>query len=151
MRAALYARVSTNGHGQDPEMQLRELREYCQRRGWERVGAQQVRNASRTTLYVSRHPLHRGQARFDRVGGGQSARLRDREKQRETTGLLEAEKKFRRIKGYQEILLLKERLNPSRLPQYLPENCQKDYDRASARLPLSGVPHSKHRFRSKAS
>ena len=34
-----------------------------------------------------------------------------------TTGLLEAEKKFRRIKGYQEILLLKERLNPSRLPQ----------------------------------
>jgi hypothetical protein len=30
-------------------------------------------------------------------------------------GLLEAEKKFRRIKGYQEILLLKERLNPSRI------------------------------------
>ncbi len=28
------------------------------------------------------------------------------------TGLLEAEKKFRRIKGYQEILLLKERRNP---------------------------------------
>ena len=34
MRAALYARVSTNGHGQDPEMQLRELREYCHRREW---------------------------------------------------------------------------------------------------------------------
>jgi len=34
MRAALYARVSTNGHGQDPEVQLRELREYCQRRSW---------------------------------------------------------------------------------------------------------------------
>jgi len=32
-------------------------------------------------------------------------------------GLLEAEKKFRRIKGYQEILLLKERLNPSRIQQ----------------------------------
>jgi hypothetical protein len=30
---------------------------------------------------------------------------------------LEAEKKFRRIKGYQEISLLKERLNPPRLPQ----------------------------------
>jgi hypothetical protein len=30
------------------------------------------------------------------------------------TGLWGAEKKFRRIKGYQEILLLKERLNPSR-------------------------------------
>src|SRR5215472_8813470 len=38
MRAALYARVSTTGHGQDPEMQLRELREYCQRRGWEMAG-----------------------------------------------------------------------------------------------------------------
>ena len=33
------------------------------------------------------------------------------------TGLLEAEKKFRRIKGYQEILLLKERLNPSGIQQ----------------------------------
>jgi len=33
------------------------------------------------------------------------------------TGLLEAEKKFQRIKEYQEILLRKERLNPSRLPQ----------------------------------
>jgi hypothetical protein len=30
---------------------------------------------------------------------------------------LEAEKKFRRIKGYQEILLLKERLNPSGIQQ----------------------------------
>ena len=34
-----------------------------------------------------------------------------------TTGLLEAQKKFRRIKGYQKILLLKERLNPSRTQQ----------------------------------
>jgi hypothetical protein len=32
-------------------------------------------------------------------------------------GLLEAEKRFRRIKSYQEILLLKERLNPSRIQQ----------------------------------
>jgi DNA invertase Pin-like site-specific DNA recombinase len=30
---ALYARVSTH-NGQDPEMQLRELREYASRRGW---------------------------------------------------------------------------------------------------------------------
>jgi DNA invertase Pin-like site-specific DNA recombinase len=35
MRIALYARVSTNDKGQDPEMQLRELREYCTRRGWQ--------------------------------------------------------------------------------------------------------------------
>jgi DNA invertase Pin-like site-specific DNA recombinase len=34
MRIALYARVSTTDKGQDPEMQLRELREYSQRRGW---------------------------------------------------------------------------------------------------------------------
>src|SRR5271154_3509183 len=34
LRAAVYARVSTVGNGQSPEMQLRELREYCQRRGW---------------------------------------------------------------------------------------------------------------------
>ena len=33
-RAALYARVSTQ-NGQNPEMQLRELREYCERRGWQ--------------------------------------------------------------------------------------------------------------------
>src|SRR4051812_43387442 len=33
LRVALYARVSTN-NGQDPEMQLRELREYSQRRRW---------------------------------------------------------------------------------------------------------------------
>jgi hypothetical protein len=34
MKTAVYVRVSTN-NGQDPEMQLRELREYCQRRDWE--------------------------------------------------------------------------------------------------------------------
>src|SRR6266446_10442735 len=34
MKTAIYARVSTN-NGQDPEMQLREIREYIQRRGWE--------------------------------------------------------------------------------------------------------------------
>lgn len=37
MKTAIYARVSTN-NGQDPELQLREVREYCQRRGWQLVG-----------------------------------------------------------------------------------------------------------------
>jgi DNA invertase Pin-like site-specific DNA recombinase len=37
MRTALYARVSTVS-SQDPEMQLRELREYTVRRGWQIVG-----------------------------------------------------------------------------------------------------------------
>jgi DNA invertase Pin-like site-specific DNA recombinase len=38
MRAATYARVSTAGQGQSPEMQVRELREYCERRGWQIAG-----------------------------------------------------------------------------------------------------------------
>ncbi len=33
-RAAIYARVSTANNGQDPTLQTRELREYCERRGW---------------------------------------------------------------------------------------------------------------------
>jgi DNA invertase Pin-like site-specific DNA recombinase len=37
MRAAIYARVSTH-NGQDPSVQTRELREYCQRRGWQITG-----------------------------------------------------------------------------------------------------------------
>ena len=37
VRVALYSRVSTS-NGQDPEMQLRELVEYCRRRGWELAG-----------------------------------------------------------------------------------------------------------------
>lgn len=34
MNAAIYARVSTSTGAQSPEMQLRELREFCTRRGW---------------------------------------------------------------------------------------------------------------------
>src|ERR1017187_3817176 len=34
IRAALYARISTLNHGQDPEVQLRELREFCHQRGF---------------------------------------------------------------------------------------------------------------------
>ena len=35
MRVALYARVSTTNHGQDTNLQLGELREYCDRRKWQ--------------------------------------------------------------------------------------------------------------------
>ena len=38
MRAVIYARVSTLNHGQDPQLQLREVREYCDRRGWTVAG-----------------------------------------------------------------------------------------------------------------
>jgi len=37
MRVAIYARVSTDGRGQNPENQLRELREWCARAGHEIV------------------------------------------------------------------------------------------------------------------
>ena len=33
-RAVIYARVSTVDRGQDPETQLRQLREYAERRGF---------------------------------------------------------------------------------------------------------------------
>ncbi len=38
VRVALYAGVSTSNTGQDPEVQLRELREYVARRGWKLAG-----------------------------------------------------------------------------------------------------------------
>ena len=38
MKVSLYGRVSTDKGQPDPEMQLRELREFCQRRGWEIAG-----------------------------------------------------------------------------------------------------------------
>jgi DNA invertase Pin-like site-specific DNA recombinase len=38
MKVGLYARISTVNQGQDPEMQLGEMREFCQRRGWEITG-----------------------------------------------------------------------------------------------------------------
>lgn len=38
MRAAVYARVSTLNHGQDVGMQTRELRQFCEARGWQIAG-----------------------------------------------------------------------------------------------------------------
>ena len=38
MRAAIYARVSTANHGQDVDMQLRELRQFADARGWQLTG-----------------------------------------------------------------------------------------------------------------
>ena len=45
MRVALYARVSTSDKGQDPELQLSELREYASRRQME-VSAEYVDRCS---------------------------------------------------------------------------------------------------------
>lgn len=38
MRCAIYARVSTSNHGQDVGMQTRELRQFCEARGWQIAG-----------------------------------------------------------------------------------------------------------------
>ena len=48
LRAGLYARVSTEDRGQDPETQLRPLREYAERRGFRVIG-EFVDHASGTT------------------------------------------------------------------------------------------------------
>jgi len=69
MKAAIYARVSTT-KGQDPEMQLRELREYCQRRNWDIAG--EFIDAGISGTKGSRPELNRLQAeahrrRFDAV------------------------------------------------------------------------------------
>lgn len=37
-RVALYARVSTNNHGQDVTLQTRELKQFVERRGWQLAG-----------------------------------------------------------------------------------------------------------------
>ena len=38
VRVAIYARVSTANNGQDPSLQTRELKEYCDRRCWRLAG-----------------------------------------------------------------------------------------------------------------
>ncbi len=70
MRAAIYARVSTANTGQDPAMQTRELKEFCQRRGWEVAGEYVDRGVSGAK--DSRPELNRlmadgHQRRFDAV------------------------------------------------------------------------------------
>ena len=70
MRAALYARVSTVGHGQDPEMQLRELREYSGRRGWT-LAAEYIDNgisgSKETRPELDKLMADAGRRRFDAV------------------------------------------------------------------------------------
>src|SRR5205823_8769151 len=56
LRAGLYARVSTEDRGQDPETQLRPLREYAERRGFSVVG-EFVDHASGTTEARPRYQL----------------------------------------------------------------------------------------------
>jgi DNA invertase Pin-like site-specific DNA recombinase len=69
-RAALYARVSTLNNGQDPTLQTRELRQYCEHRGWQIFGEYVDAGVSGTK--ASRPELNRlmadaHQMRFDAV------------------------------------------------------------------------------------
>lgn len=66
---ALYARVSTSNGHQDPQMQLRELREYVERRGWviieEYIDTVSGAKDSRPAFNRLMADAHRG--RFDAV------------------------------------------------------------------------------------
>jgi DNA invertase Pin-like site-specific DNA recombinase len=69
MKAALYARVSTTNHGQDVSMQLRELREYCQRRGLKIAGeyTDSASGAKDSRPELNRLMADAKQCRFDAV------------------------------------------------------------------------------------
>lgn len=69
-KAAIYARVSTLNNGQNPEMQTRELEEYCQRRGWELAGAyvdQGVSGSKESRPQLDRMMADAYRRRFDAV------------------------------------------------------------------------------------
>src|SRR6266511_2902706 len=69
-RMALYARVSTSNGHQDPEMQLAELREYTDRRGWEIVGEytdQGVSGSKESRPELNRLMTDAHRRRFDAV------------------------------------------------------------------------------------
>jgi DNA invertase Pin-like site-specific DNA recombinase len=70
MRVALYARVSTMNHGQDVEMQLAEVRDYCTRRGLEISGEYVDRGISGTKdsrPALNRLMLDAHQRKFDAI------------------------------------------------------------------------------------
>ena len=69
MRAAVYARVSTTNHGQDVNMQLRELREFCERRGLEIAGeyTESASGAKDSRPELNRLMADAKQRRFDAV------------------------------------------------------------------------------------
>jgi len=69
-RVALYARVSTSNGHQDPEIQLAELREYADRRGWKIVGEytdQGVSGSKESRPELNRLMTDAHQRRFDAV------------------------------------------------------------------------------------
>jgi DNA invertase Pin-like site-specific DNA recombinase len=68
-RVAIYARVSTSNGSQDPEMQLRELREYAERRGLTIVGEyiDRMTGSKDSRPDLNRLMADAGQRKFDAV------------------------------------------------------------------------------------
>jgi DNA invertase Pin-like site-specific DNA recombinase len=69
-RVALYARVSTSNGQQDPEMQLRDLREFTERRGWQITEVYTdagVSGAKASRPALNRLMIDSGRRRFDVV------------------------------------------------------------------------------------
>jgi DNA invertase Pin-like site-specific DNA recombinase len=77
MSAAVYARVSTANNGQSPEMQLRELREYCQHRGWDVAGeyVDAISGSKEKRPELDRLMVDAHRRRFDAVVFGSSIAL----------------------------------------------------------------------------
>ena len=70
MRVALYGRVSTLDKGQDVNMQMRELREYVGRRGWEIAGEysdEGVSGAKESRPQLNRLLADAKQRKFDAI------------------------------------------------------------------------------------
>ncbi len=70
MRVAAYARVSTNNHHQDPEVQLRDIRAFCQFKGWEIVGTyidKGVSGAKASRPALNRMMADAAEKKFDAV------------------------------------------------------------------------------------
>ncbi|MGH9831332.1 MAG: recombinase family protein, partial [Blastocatellia bacterium] len=70
MKIALYARVSTLNKGQDADLQLRELRAYCQQRDWNVTAEYVDRGVPGSKLsrpQLNRLMEHATQHRFDAV------------------------------------------------------------------------------------
>lgn len=68
-RVAIYARVSTSS-GQDPEMQIRELKEYCRNRGWKIAGEfvdSGISGATESRPQLNRLMADANRRRFDAV------------------------------------------------------------------------------------
>jgi DNA invertase Pin-like site-specific DNA recombinase len=70
MKAAIYGRISTSNHGQDIGLQTRELRQFCEARGWQIAGEyldEGISGAKDSRPELNRLMADAGRRRFDVV------------------------------------------------------------------------------------